>query len=292
MCNFTLCGNGTETKCLPYAFAYGSVIAMGFPLNAVALLVLLRCHNLKSSSVVFMVNLAVSDLLLAVSLSMRVYFYATGTFPLSHVACISATILFRNNIRSSTFFITFISVDRLLAVVYPLRSRSLRTSSNAWKAAGAVWVGVLVTNIPEIFMLSSFLRDYPQSSCFEYPCATSHPQVPALRYMQPVLIFTMLAVNIVCTALVSLALSRHLNESARVNNKVNVMLIFAMNLIMFTVFFLPVSLGVLIQTWRPFLTSLICLACMNCCLDPLLYYFSFDGFWRKKDGVESSVRRE
>ncbi|XP_074536440.1 lysophosphatidic acid receptor 6-like [Halichoeres trimaculatus] len=288
MCNFTLSGNGTERKNLAYASVYGSVMAVGFPLNAVALLVLLRRHNLKSPSVIFMVNLAVSDLLLVITLPLRVYFYATGTWPLSNAACTSVTMLFRDNIRSSSFFITLISVDRLLAVVYPLRSRSLRTFSNAWKAAGAVWLCVLVMNIPEIISFTSFLNSYPQSSCFEFDC----PPESVLRYAQPVLIFTMLAVNIVCTALVSLTLSRHLNDSARVNNKVNAMLIFVMNLIMFTVFFLPVSLGILIQTWRPYLTPLICLACVNCCLDPLLYYFSFDGFWRKKDDVNSSLGRE
>uniref|UniRef100_UPI0037E8D2B1 lysophosphatidic acid receptor 6-like n=1 Tax=Semicossyphus pulcher TaxID=241346 RepID=UPI0037E8D2B1 len=288
MCNFTVRENGTEMKNPAYAVVFGSVIAVGLPLNALSLCILLCCHSLNSPSTVYMVNLAVSDLLLVISLPMRVYFYATGTWPLDNIACICVTMLFRNNIRSSAFFITFICVDRLLAVVYPLRSRHLRTSSKAWKAAAFVWLLVLAMNIPESVIFTRFLNTYPGPSCFEFQC----PPRSAMAYIQPGLVFTMLAVNIVCTVMVSWTLNRRLNDSARVDNKVNVMLIFVMNLIMFTVFFLPVSMGVLIERWRPALTPLICLASLNCCLDPLLYYFSFDGFWRRKEDVDSSLGRE
>ncbi|XP_054458753.1 lysophosphatidic acid receptor 5b [Anoplopoma fimbria] len=273
-----------------YALVFGSVMTLGLPLNAVSLWILVRHHSLKSPSAIFMVNLAISDLLLVLTLSMRVYFYATGTWPLGDMACIWITMLFRNNIRSSSIFITFISVDRLLAVVYPLRSRHLRTPYNAWKAVGLVWLFVVVVNIPESVDFSRFLNIYNESSCFEFH--HRHPPITAMAYVQPVLVLTMLAVNIVSTILVSLTLTNRLNESARIKNKVNVMLIFAMNLMMFTVFFLPVSLCILFKSWRPYIKPLICLASVNCCLDPLLYYFSFDGFWRRKEDVDTSGARD
>ncbi|XP_062274709.1 lysophosphatidic acid receptor 6-like [Scomber scombrus] len=269
-----------------YAVVFGSVMVLGLPLNAVALWILLRRHSLKSPSVVFMVNLAISDLLLVISLPMRVYFYATGTWPLSFTACIWFSMLFLNNIRSSAIFITFISIDRLLAVVYPLRTRHLRTTSNAWKSAVFIWIFVIVLNIPERIRFSK-IKD--NSTCFQY----DHQQQPTtdLVYLQFVLVFILLTINIVSTALVSRTLRRHLTDSARINNKMNVMLIFAMNLVMFTICFVPVTIGVIIRI--PELLSLIWLASLNCCLDPLLYYFSLDHFWKKKEDVDSSpVQRE
>ncbi|XP_070827084.1 lysophosphatidic acid receptor 5b [Chaetodon trifascialis] len=290
MCNFNVTENGTELgmRNTAYALVFGSVTTLGLPLNALSLWILLRRHSLKSPNAVFMVNLAVSDLLLVISLPMRVYFYATGTWPLGPMACIWITMLFRNNIRSSSIFITFICVDRLLAVVYPLRSRRVRTSSNAWKSAALVWLFVLLVNIQESVHFSRFLKENNETTCFEFRRCQTSP----LRYFQPVLVFTMLAINVVCTALVSWTLHRHLSDSARVDNKVNVMLIFVMNLMMFTVFFLPVSLAVIFKSWRPAFTALICLASVNCCLDPLLYYFSFDGFWRRKEDVDTSLSRQ
>ncbi|XP_044057222.1 lysophosphatidic acid receptor 5b [Siniperca chuatsi] len=276
--------DGLEPK-LVYAVFFGSIMALGLPLNAVSLWIFLRCHSLRSPTAVFMVNLAISDLLLVISLPMRVYFYATGTWPLSAQTCRAVTMLFRNNIRSSAIFITFISVDRLLAVVYPLRSRHLRTSSSAWKAAALVWLIVSVVNIPESMDFKRFLNNLTESSCFEF----SQPRRSPIAFFQPVLMFILLAVNIVCTALVSWTIHRHLNESARINNKVNVMLIFVMSLVVFTICFLPLSVGLLI-IWTPAITPLICLATLNCCLDPLVYYFSLDAFWKKKE--DTDIARE
>ncbi|XP_036933502.1 lysophosphatidic acid receptor 6-like [Acanthopagrus latus] len=287
MCNFTAIENGTYQA---YTLVFGSVMTLGLPLNAVSLWILLNHHSLKSPSAVFMVNLAISDLLLIISMPVRVYFYATGTWPLGEMACIFFTMLFRNNIRSSSIFITFICVDRLLAVVYPLRSRHLRTSSNAWKAVAFVWLFVVAVNIPESVTFSRFLmKNFAEPSCFEFgDCKNLSP----MQYLQPVLVLIMLAVNVVCTTLVSWTLRSHLSDSAKVSNKVNVMLIFVMNLVMFIVFFLPVSVAILFESWRHAFTSLACLASVNCCLDPLLYYFSFDGFWRKKEDGDTSLAIE
>ncbi|XP_070762630.1 lysophosphatidic acid receptor 4-like [Enoplosus armatus] len=277
--------NSLEPK-LVYALVFGFIMALGLPLNAVSLWILLRHHSLKSPTAIFMVNLAISDLLLVISLPMRIHFYATGTWTLSATACMLTTMLFRNNIRSSAIFITFISVDRLLAVVYPLRSRHIRTSSNAWKAAAFVWLFVLILNIPESVNFMRFLNNNTESTCFEF----HHPLGNPLIYFQLVLVLTMLAVNVVSTALVSWTLHRQLSDSARVNNKVNVMLIFVMSLVMFTVCFLPLTIGFLI-TGTPAVMPLICLTTFNCCLDPLLYYFSLDAFWKKKEDADTAGER-
>ncbi|XP_039454310.1 lysophosphatidic acid receptor 6-like [Oreochromis aureus] len=266
-----------------YAGVFGCVMVIGLPLNAVALWILLRRHSLKSPNAVFMVNLAFSDLLLIISLPMRIYFHATGTWPLSNMACLIITMLFRDNIRSRAMFITFISVDRLLAVVYPLRSRHLRTSSNAWKGAAFVWSFLLVVNIRESLDFLEHLQDHTQPTCFKsydsYEPLLSKTRL-AVIYLQIVLLVTMLTVNIVCTVMVSWTLHRHLSDSAKVNNKMKVMLIFVMNLVLFAMF-LPVPIGMAAHGKE--IMPLVCLTVSNCCLDPLLYYFSFDSFWKKKE---------
>uniref|UniRef100_A0A3Q2PZC8 Lysophosphatidic acid receptor 5b n=1 Tax=Fundulus heteroclitus TaxID=8078 RepID=A0A3Q2PZC8_FUNHE len=282
--------NGTEQdmRSLVYTIIYGSIIGLGLPLNIVSLWILLRHHGFKSPSAVFMVHLVISDLLLIISLSMKVSIYATDSWNLEKMWCLCFTMLFRNNVRSSSIFITFISVDRLLAVVYPLRSRLIRTPANALKGSALVWLIVLLVNIPESV---GFKRNHDNhTTCFDAGNMTTEAGDKTLEhtidYIQLVLLLTMLVVNIVSTVMVSCTLQRHLSESARVSNKMNVMLIFAMNLTMFIVFFLPVSLVVFIEEWRPVLS---CLASVNCCLDPLLYYFSFDGFWKRKESVETTL---
>uniref|UniRef100_A0A3Q0R0R6 Lysophosphatidic acid receptor 5b n=1 Tax=Amphilophus citrinellus TaxID=61819 RepID=A0A3Q0R0R6_AMPCI len=266
-----------------YAGVFGCIMVIGLPLNAASLWILLRRHSLKSPNAVFMVNLALSDLLLVFTLPVRIYFHATGRWTLGNWMCLIFTMFFHNNIRSSASFITFISVDRLLAVVYPLRSRHLRTSSNAWKGAAVVWVILLVANIPESVDFLQHLNNQTQPKCFDYyenqNSSLSNIRL-AVIYIQIVSLVIMLAVNIVCTIMVSWTLRRHLSDSAKVNNKVNVMLIFAINLVLFAMF-LPVPISVAAHSTDP----LVCLTVLNCCLDPLLYYFSFDSFWKKKEDV-------
>ncbi|XP_026048705.1 lysophosphatidic acid receptor 6-like [Astatotilapia calliptera] len=263
-----------------YAGIFGCIMVIGLPLNAVSLWILLRRHSLKSPNAVFMVNLALTDLLAIMSLPMRIYHHATGT-PLGIITCLFSVIIFRKNLRSSASFITFISVDRLLAVVYPLRSRHLRTSCNAWKGAALVWGFFLVVNIPEGIGFFKHLQNHTEHICFQshyYKSVTRS----AIIYLQIVLLVTMLAVNIVCTVMVSWTLHKHLSDSAKVRNKVNVMLIFAINLLIFCTCFLPMPLHAVTKS-KTSITPLACLTVLNCCLDPLTYYFSFDSFWKKKE---------
>ncbi|XP_024655457.2 lysophosphatidic acid receptor 6 [Maylandia zebra] len=263
-----------------YAGIFGCIMVIGLPLNAVSLWILLRRHSLKSPNAVFMVNLALSDLLAIMSLPMRIYHHATGT-PLGIITCLFSVIIFRKNLRSSASFITFISMDRLLAVVYPLRSRHLRTSCNAWKGAALVWGFFLVVNIPEGIGFFKHLQNHTDHICFQshyYKSVTRS----AIIYLQIVLLVTMLAVNIVCTVMVSWTLHKHLSDSAKVRNKVNVMLIFAINLLIFCTCFLPMPLHAVTKS-KTSITPLACLTVLNCCLDPLTYYFSFDSFWKKKE---------
>uniref|UniRef100_A0A3Q1ENS8 Lysophosphatidic acid receptor 5b n=1 Tax=Acanthochromis polyacanthus TaxID=80966 RepID=A0A3Q1ENS8_9TELE len=276
--------NATEEEPQPvYAALFGCIMALGLPLNAVSLWILLRHHSLKSPNTVFMVNLAISDLLLIISLPMRVYFYATGNWPFSSTVCNSIQRLFYANIRSSSIFITFISVDRLLAVVYPLRSRHLRTTTNAWKGAGFTWLILLVTSISVTVTLPG--RQQNNHTCFvPHDTNDTDPEISPAAYLDPVVMSILLAVNIVCTAMVLWTLRSHLSDSAKIKNKMNVMLIFVLNLAIFTICFLPVSIGMAaVRDNLP----MTCLSAANCCLDPLLYYFSFDAFWKKKD-VEPS----
>ncbi|XP_030600972.1 lysophosphatidic acid receptor 6-like [Archocentrus centrarchus] len=273
-----------------YAGVFGCIMVIGLPLNVASLWILLRRHSLKSPNAVFMVNLAISDLLLVFTLPMRVYFNATGKWTLPNEVCLIITMFFRTNIRSSASFITFISMDRLLAVVYPLRSRHLRTSSNAWKGAALIWLILLVVNIPESVDFLKHLNNHTavtnQYKCFESYDANDCPLKGTrlgVIHFQIVILVTMLSVNLVCTVMVFRALHRHLSgDSAMFNNKMNVMLIFAINLFLYAIF-LPVPIAM--ATNCAHVKPLVCLTVLNCCLDPLLYYFSFDSFWKKKEDV-------
>ncbi|XDV31877.1 hypothetical protein PO909_002812 [Leuciscus waleckii] len=267
------------------AVVYGLVLAVGLPLNAVSLWILLRGHGLRSPCAVLMVNLAASDLLLALSLPLRVYFYATLQWPFGVGTCTAAIMLFRVNIRTSSIFITLISVDRLVALVFPLRSRSLRTTACACKCCAVVWILITILCIPEIIDLHISLKECTHNTpCFENQTPPSFSS-QILGYAQAIFILILLVVNIVSTVVVIVTLrKRPSTGAAKVNNRMNVILIFVVNMLVFMIFFLPFTILILLKNkdHRDVLRALICLASVNCCLDPLIYYFSLDSFRQDK----------
>lgn len=301
-------GNFTNNTCiealepsnrfLVSAVVYGLVLVVGLPLNMVSLWILLRSHGLRSSCAALMVNLAASDLLLALSLPLRVYFYATLQWPFGVGTCTAAIMLFRINIRTSGIFITLISVDRLVALVFPLRSRSLRTATCACKCCAVVWIFITILCIPEIIGLHSSLKKCTYNTpCFEYQTSPEGSQTMALS--QAIFLLILLVVNIICTVVVIVVLrKRPSTGAAKVNNRMNVILIFVVNMLVFTIFFLPFTLqlfaytkgGTVLQDKRgEILRVLICLASVNCCLDPLIYYFSLDSFRQDKGKRQTDV---
>uniref|UniRef100_A0A673M437 Lysophosphatidic acid receptor 4-like n=2 Tax=Sinocyclocheilus rhinocerous TaxID=307959 RepID=A0A673M437_9TELE len=281
---------GPSNRFVASAVVYGLVLAVGLPLNTFSLWILLRSHGCRSPCAVLMVNLAVSDLLLALSLPLRVYFYATLRWPFGAATCTAAIIMFRVNIRTSGIFITLISVDRMIALVFPLRSRSLRTSACAFKCCAVVWILISILCIPEIIKLYSSLKQCSSIPCFE---AQTHPEDSSvIPLSQAIFLLILLLVNIVSTVVVIIVLRKRPSAgAAKVNNKMNVILIFAVNMLVFIIFFLPFTLQLLRYNKNnsQVLRALVCLASINCCLDPLIYYFSLDSFWQDKGKRQTDV---
>ncbi|KAA0701777.1 Lysophosphatidic acid receptor 5 [Triplophysa tibetana] len=284
------------------AVVYGLVLVVGLPLNGVSLWILLRRHGLRSSTAVLMINLAVSDLLLAVSLPLRIYFYATLDWPFEVSTCTAAIMLFRINFRTSCIFITLISLDRFFALVFPLHTRYLRTTAFASKCCVLVWISLTLLCIPEILDHYKKLKSSCGSdvngckiSCFEFPNGVKGSKVVALS--QAIFLFILFMVNIVCTAMVIYALRKRPNgDNTKVNNKMSVILIFAVNMVVFIVFFMPFALQLMMLNYtengtncQEMLHALICLASINCCLDPLIYYFSLDSFWQDKSKFQGDA---
>ncbi|XP_051962528.1 lysophosphatidic acid receptor 5-like [Xyrauchen texanus] len=286
--NNSTCINETQWSSSSFRFlvstvVYGLVLSVGLPLNAVSLWILLRQHGLRSPCAVLMINLAAADLLLALSLPLRVYFYATLKWPFGASTCTVAILLFRINIRMSCIFITIISVDRLLALVFPLRSRSLRTSAFACKCCSLVWILITILCIPEGITFHRALKSCHYMPCFEMQI-TNVPMT--IKIGQATFLLTLLMVNIVCTVVVIVVLRRRPGgDATNVNNKMSVVLIFVVNTLFFIVFFLPFTLQILAfgkKNYDEVLRAFVCLASVNCCLDPLIYYFSLDSFWQVK----------
>uniref|UniRef100_A0A3B4BNJ2 G-protein coupled receptors family 1 profile domain-containing protein n=1 Tax=Pygocentrus nattereri TaxID=42514 RepID=A0A3B4BNJ2_PYGNA len=127
--------------------------------NALALW--LFCKNKRySSSKVFLFNLAVADILYVLVLPMRVVYHAScNHWPLGEVSCHLMGFLFFLNLYYSMYFMTCISLDRLLATVLPLWCQNLRKAANV---NAIPWVLVTASMAPVLFTCQTVTIQSPE----------------------------------------------------------------------------------------------------------------------------------
>lgn len=130
---------------------YILVFIIAVPGNALALWAFFQ-EKSTSSSKVFLRNLSIADICYVLILPMRiVYHLSDGYWPFGSVLCQLSGFLFYLNMYCSLFLMSFISLDRLLAIVLPLRSQKIRTPLNAKITVVILWVIVTVTMSPSLF---------------------------------------------------------------------------------------------------------------------------------------------
>ncbi|KAG9329458.1 hypothetical protein JZ751_028282 [Albula glossodonta] len=101
------------------------------------------------TGLVFSCNLAVSDLLYALTLPLLVLYYAGGKhWRFGAAACTAERFLFTCNLYGSILFVTCISVNRYVAIVHPFFTRNHVQPKHAVAVSILVWVVVVAMSSP------------------------------------------------------------------------------------------------------------------------------------------------
>ncbi|XP_040056451.2 G-protein coupled receptor 4-like [Gasterosteus aculeatus] len=118
------------------AAAYSLFFIVGFPANCLSLYVAWMLMRKGKSVAVYLFSLSVSDLLYTVSLP--VWIELSLGRPVGDV-CSSLAVVMNNSFYVGSGLLCCISVDRYLAVVYPLHCHRVREVRTAVVACVAVW---------------------------------------------------------------------------------------------------------------------------------------------------------
>ncbi|XP_066477451.1 2-oxoglutarate receptor 1-like [Tiliqua scincoides] len=135
---------------------YSLIFLVGFLGNVVAICVYTCKMRPWKNSTIIMFNLACTDLLYLTSLPFLIHYYANGEhWVFGDFMCKFIRFSFHFNLYSSIFFLTSFSIFRYFAVVYPIRSLSVRKKSWVVVACVASWVVSLVAVSPVNFLITS-----------------------------------------------------------------------------------------------------------------------------------------
>ncbi|CAH2297234.1 ase-activated receptor 1 [Pelobates cultripes] len=120
---------------------YTVVFIVALPLNIMAIIIFLAKMKVRKPAVVYMLNLAVADVLFASTLPFKIVYHFNGNnWIFGSVMCRFVTATFYYNMYCSILLITAISVDRFLGVVFPIQSLSWRTVRRSWVVCILIWV--------------------------------------------------------------------------------------------------------------------------------------------------------
>ncbi|XP_051697432.1 G-protein coupled receptor 20 [Oryctolagus cuniculus] len=246
---------------------HGAIFLAGLVLNGLALYVFCCRTRAQTPSVIYTINLAVTDLLVGLSLPTRyaVFYGARGCLRCSFPHVLGYFL----NMHCSILFLTCICVDRYLAIVQPDGSRRWRQPACAravcacvWLAAGAVTLSVLGV------------------TAGGRPCCRIFA-LTVLEFLLPLGVLCVFTGRIVC------ALSRPgLLRQGR-QRRVRAMQLLLTVLVIFFVCFTPFhARQVTVALWPavPHRVSLVVyhvavtLSSLNSCMDPIVYCFVTSGF--------------
>uniref|UniRef100_UPI0037E77EFB proteinase-activated receptor 1-like n=1 Tax=Semicossyphus pulcher TaxID=241346 RepID=UPI0037E77EFB len=284
---------------------YTVVCLVSMPINICALLVLARRIKPKKPAAIYMLNLACADLLFAMVLPFKISYHFSGNnWIFGPVMCRVVSAAFYGNMYCSVLLIACISVDRLLAVVYPIESLAWRNPRNANIACVAMWILSFIGSLHLLLTEQTVhLTQLNITICHEGQ--RSHIFWANKMYFITLcclLFFLPLLVTVVSYIRVILTLSRvppGLPGSSRKRRRAVVMALTV--LVMFVLCFAPTNCFLLMHQMQftqgdtssreasdglyVLYLVFLCLGSLNCLLDPLVYYFGSSQCQRELSSV-------
>lgn len=307
--NGSHCPYDDSFKYTLYGCMFSMVFVLGLISNCVAIYIFICALKVRNETTTYMINLAMSDLLFVFTLPFRIFYFATRNWPFGDLLCKISVMLFYTNMYGSILFLTCISVDRFLAIVYPFKSKTLRTKRNAKIVCVAVWFTVMGGSAPAVFFQSTHSQGNNTSeACFEnFPAATWKTYLSRIViFIEIVGFFIPLILNVTCSSMVLRTLNKPVTLSRSKMNKTKVLKMIFVHLVIFCFCFVPYNINLILyslmrtQTFvncsvvaavRTMYPITLCIAVSNCCFDPIVYYFTSDTIQNSIKMKSWSVRR-
>ncbi|KAM8909293.1 cysteinyl leukotriene receptor 1 [Spinachia spinachia] len=291
-----------------YSTSYSLITVFGLVGNGFALVVLIRTYRQNSPFHIYMLNLAVSDLLCVMTLPLRVLYYVNkGQWNQGDFLCRVSSYALYVNLYCSIYFMAAMSVTRFLAIVFPVQNMRLSTESRARLVCGFIWVFICLVSSPCLRSGQEIDSETNKTKCFEPPNREALPRLVMLNNLSVVVGFVLpFLVILICYAgTVRALLSRTSSARRQQGTRARAIRMIVIVLLTFLICFMPyhvqrtIHLSFLSQNnttcsekvvMQKLVVVTLCLAASNSCFDPLLYFFSGEGFRTRLSSLRKSMK--
>ncbi|KAM6127533.1 G-protein coupled receptor 55-like [Phoenicopterus ruber ruber] len=263
------------------------IFSLGLILNALALSMFCCFWKKQTKTSIYMINLALADVLLLLSLPLKLYYSVTTVFGL---VCSFIQSLYFVNTYGSIFIIVCITVDRYICIRHPFEGRANQSPRWAILVCCFIWAGASICSIPMyVFQKNDCL------TCF-HNMSEQAWSVPFIVSLEVFGFLIPLTVMVFCSAQTIRILLKHKSQAKKKVEASGSLRVIIINLVVFLLCFTPVHLAIFLQclvrqrviedcslkqTISLFIQVSMMLANLNCCLDAIFYYFAAKEFREK-----------
>uniref|UniRef100_A0A8C5TQQ1 Cysteinyl leukotriene receptor 2 n=1 Tax=Malurus cyaneus samueli TaxID=2593467 RepID=A0A8C5TQQ1_9PASS len=269
-----------------YPIMYLFIFFLGAVGNSLSIYVFFQTSQ-RTSVNIYMQNLAISDLMFVSTLPFRATYFLLGSrWVFGDIVCRIMTYTLYVNMYCSIYFLTMLSVVRFVAIVHPFKHGKITKMKYARIICAAIWILVLAAASP---LLDKGVAGYSNPvKCLDLHPSSTH-RLLVMNSFVLVVGFILPFCTIVCCyvfAIKALLKSRTPQSRRAVCHK-KALLTIVITLILSLLCFLPYHIlrtvhlmygGCSQASLHKALVVTLCLAAMNSCLDPILYYFAAEDF--------------
>lgn len=285
---------------------YIIVFAIGLPANGMALWVFFFRTKKKHPSTIYMANLALADLLFVIWVPLKISYHFNGNnWIYGEPLCKVLVSFFYGNMYCSVLFIACLSVQRYWVVAHPL-SQQRKNTKFAVGVCVAIWAFIWLTSTPlYLYNHTAKLTQLNITTCHDVNIIKNpldpFPSVKLpffyFMFMGLVVFLVPCVVIVVAYILLLRALGQNtMDDSSASKNRHRAVVLIVTVLVTFLVCFIPSNIMLVVHysllkngvvnNGYSFYISTLCLASLNSCLDPFIYYFVSEDF---RDHVKNTL---
>ncbi|XP_067404017.1 probable G-protein coupled receptor 174 [Emydura macquarii macquarii] len=304
----SICYNNTDVKCY-YAITYTLILIPGLIGNVLALWVFYGYMKETKRAVIFMINLAIADLAQVLSLPLRIFYYVSRTWPFGGGVCIFCFYLKYVNMYASIYFLVCISVRRFLFLMYPFKFSDCKRIYDVYISI-AGWIVVCIGCLPFPLLRFNHNETNISNKCFaDLPVnyIKLSNSIVMMTIGELIGFVTPLLIILYCSWKTILSLKEKNSISHDFGEKKKALKMILTCAVVFLICFAPYHISFPLdylvksqQIKNPHARNVIsifhavalCLASLNSCVDPIIYYFTTDEFRRRlsRQDLQDSIQ--
>ncbi|XP_015471065.1 proteinase-activated receptor 2 [Parus major] len=272
------------TVFLPIVYIF--VFIIGLPTNAMALWVFFFRTKKKHPAVIYMVNLALADLLFVVWFPLKISYHLNGNnWLFGEGLCKVFVGFFYGNMYCSILFMTCLSVQRYWVVVNPI-VHSKKKSEIALGISIAIWILILLSTIP-LYLINqtAYISNLNITTCHDVlpENVLAHDMFSYFLSLATGLFLIPAIITAVAYVLMIKTLSASIIDVSTGKKRKRAIKLIIVVLSMYLICFTPSNVLIIVHysllkaysqshlyVW--YITAL-CLSTLNSCIDPFIYYY-------------------